>query len=117
MKSVMTRGLTTVLIVAAVMFVPPAFNRGTLSSQGNSSRASAKSDRARFVGTYELVTTEAKDPSGKWSRTPNFNSNGYIIFAETGHMAVQVMPKVRPRFAGPVPTGEEALTALAGYAA
>jgi len=117
MKSVMTRGLTTVLIVAAVMFVPPAFNRGTLSSQGNPSRASAKSDRVRFVGTYELVTTEAKDPSGKWSRTPNFNSNGYIIFAETGHMAVQVMPKVRPRFAGPVPTGEEALTALAGYAA
>jgi hypothetical protein len=113
-----TRSLTTVLIVAAVMFVPPALNRGTLSSQGRTPGGSAKSDRARFVGTYELVTTEAKDrASGKWSRTPNFNSNGYIIFAETGHMAVQVMPKVRARFAGPVPTGEEALAALNGYAA
>ena len=113
-----TRGLTTVLIVAAVMFVPPAFNRGTLSSQGNASGSSAKSDRARFVGTYELVTTEVKDPAtGKWSATPNFNSNGYIIYADTGHMAVQIMPKVRPRFASNPPTGEEAQAALRGYTA
>lgn len=113
-----TRGLTTVLIAAAVMFVPPAFNRGTLSSQGNAPGSSAKSDRAHFVGTYELVTTEAKDPAtGKWSPTPGFNSNGYIIYADTGHMAVQIMPKVRPRFAGNPPTGEEAQAALRGYTA
>ena len=96
-----TRSLTSALIVAAVMLVPPAFNRGTLSSQSASaSRSSAKSDRARFVGTYELVTTEAKDPAtGKWAATSGFNSNGYIIYADTGHMAVQIMPKVRARFA------------------
>ncbi|HEY7172387.1 MAG TPA: lipocalin-like domain-containing protein [Vicinamibacterales bacterium] len=117
MKSV-TRGLATVLIVIAVMFVPPAFNRGTLNSQGNPSGSSGKSDRARFVGTYELVTTEAKDAAtGKWSATPAFNSNGYIIYADTGHMAVQIMPKVRARFAGNPPTGEEALAALRGYTA
>ena len=98
MRSV-TRSLTAALIAAAVMLAQPAFNRGTVSGQGAPAPGSAaKTDRARFVGTYELVTTETKDPaSGKWTRTPNFNSNGYIIFADTGHMAVQIMPKVRPR--------------------
>ena len=73
-------------------------------------------DRARFIGTYELVTIEMKDPaSGKWSPTPNFNSNGYIIYADTGHMGVHIQPKVRPRFAANVPTGEEAQAALRGH--
>ena len=118
MRSV-TRSLTTALIVAAVMLVPPAFNRGTLSSQSApASRSSAKSDRARFVGTYELVTMEVKDPAtGKWSPTQGFSSNGYIIYADTGHMAVQIMPKVRARFAGTPPTPEEAQAALLGYTA
>jgi hypothetical protein len=118
MRSV-TRSLTAALIAAAVMLVQPAFNRGTVNGQGAPAPGSAaKTDRARFVGTYELVTTETKDPaSGKWTRTPNFNSNGYIIFADTGHMAVQIMPKVRPRFAAAQPTGEEAQAALRGYAA
>src|SRR5436190_3764049 len=118
MRSV-TRSLTAALIAAAVMLAQPAFNRGTVSGQAAPAAGSAaKTDRARFVGTYELVTTEGKDPaSGTWTRTPNFNSNGYIIFADTGHMAVQIMPKVRPRFAAVQPTGEEAQAALRGYAA
>jgi hypothetical protein len=74
--------------------------------------------RAKLAGTYELVATESKDPAtGQWTRTPNFNSNGYIIYADTGHMAVHIMPKVRTRFAANPPTGEEALAALRGYAA
>jgi hypothetical protein len=68
------------------------------------------------VGTYELVTTEVKDAAtGTWSPTPNFNSNGDIIYAETGHMAVHIMPKVRARFTANPPTGEEAQAALRGY--
>jgi hypothetical protein len=64
------------------------------------------------------VTTEVRDAAtGTWSPTPNFNSNGYIIYAETGHMAVHIMPKVRARFAANPPTGEEAQAALRGYAA
>jgi hypothetical protein len=75
-------------------------------------------DRAKLVGTYELVTTEVREsPTGEWTRIPNFNSNGYIIYAETGHMAVHIMPKVRARFAGTQPTEAEAQAALRGYSA
>lgn len=121
MRSV-TRSLTTVLSVAAVVFVPTALGRGSLAGQGAASPASSSmSDRARLVGTYELVTTEIKDPStGRWSPTPNFNSNGYIIYAATGHMAVHIQPKVRTRFAATPPTpptGEEAQAAIRGYTA
>ena len=57
------------------------------------------SDRATFVGTYRLVQTEVKDDKGQWTRTPNFNSVGYITYADTGHMGVHIMPRNRPRFA------------------
>ena len=71
---------------------------------GRSSAASRPGDRAKLVGTYEMVTTEVKDPAtGRWSPTPNFNSNGYIIYADTGHMGVHIMPKVRARFTSQSP--------------
>jgi len=117
MRSVI-RSLTTVLTIAAFVLVPTAFGGATLTGQGATASNGSKSDRARFVGTYELVTTEVKDPStGKWSQTPGFNSNGYIIYADTGHMGVHIMPKVRTRFASNVPTPEEAQAALRGYTA
>lgn len=109
MRSV-TRSLTTVLTVAAAVFVPTVLVAG----QGGSST----NDRARFVGTYELVRTEAKDPAtGTWAPTPNYNSNGYIIYADTGHMGVHIMPKVRARFTANPPPAAEAQAALRGYTA
>ena len=69
------------------------------------------SDRATFVGTYRLVQTEVKDDKGQWTRTPNFNSVGYITYADTGHMGVHIMPRNRPRFAANQPTPDEALAA------
>src|SRR5579863_10322298 len=118
MRSV-PRSLSTVLTVAAIVFVPTVLGRGVVAGQGSASSASSSmNDRARFVGTYELVTTEVKDPAtGKWSSTPHFNSNGYIIYAETGHMGVHIQPKVRARFAANAPTAEEAQAALLGYTA
>ena len=111
-----TRSLTMVLTLAAVVSVPARFGREAAAGQSGSTQASG--DRGRFVGTYELVTTEVKDAAtGKWSPTPNFNSMGYIIYAETGHMGVHIMPKVRARFTSNPPTGEEAQAALRGYAA
>ena len=69
MRSV-ARSLTIVLTVAAVVFVPTVLGRGVVAGQGTAS------DRARFVGTYEIVATEVKDPAtGRWSPTPNFNSD------------------------------------------
>ena len=111
----LTKTVTIVLAAAAIVSMPTLSGVDIAAGQ---SGGSAASDRAKFVGTYELVVTEAKDPAtGKWSATPNFNSNGYIIYADTGHMGVHIMPKVRTRFAANPPTGEEALAALRGYTA
>jgi hypothetical protein len=110
------RSLTAVLTVAAMVLVPAVLSRHLAANQGTVS--SSMPDRARIVGTWELVTTEVRDPAtGRWSPTPNFNSNGYIIYADTGHMGVHIMPKVRARFAANPPTGVEAQAALRGYTA
>ena len=112
MKGV-TRTLTTVLTVAVVVSVPALLGNDVAARQSGS-----QNGRTKFTGTYELVTTETKDAAtGQWTPTPNFNSNGYIIYADTGHMAVHIMPKVRTRFASTVPTGEEAQAAMRGYTA
>jgi hypothetical protein len=113
-----TRSLTIALSVAAALVLAQTLiARAVVAGQAGGS-APASGDRARLVGTYELVTTEVRDvATGAWSATPNFNSNGYIIYAETGHMGVHIMPKVRARFASNPPTGEEAQAALRGYAA
>ena len=99
----------TVLVAAAVWL-------GDHPTAAQSARAGA-SDRATFVGTYRLVQTEVKDEKGQWTRTPTFNSVGYITYADTGHMGVHIMPRNRPRFAANQPTPEEALAAIRGYTA
>jgi hypothetical protein len=112
------RGLAPATI-AAVMLVPIVLGHAIAASQTPQPRTSTStSDRARLIGTYELVRTEDKNPaSGEWAPTPNFSSNGYIIYADTGHMGVHIQPKVRARFTANPPTGEEAQAALRGYAA
>jgi hypothetical protein len=115
---------TTALIFAAVASLPLALSVRAADAPAGAPRAAnqeassrAGSDRQTFVGTYRLVTTETKDASGKWTQTPNFNSVGYITYSDTGYMAVQIMPKDRPKFAGNQPTPEEAQKALQGYSA
>jgi hypothetical protein len=110
--------LRTALTVAAVMSMPIALGVRAMAAPGGAAAALAPmSDRAKFVGTYGLVTTEVRDASGKWTQTPNFNSNGYITYSDTGHMGVHIMPKIRARFAAAQPTPEEAKAALQGYTA
>ena len=114
--SYVPRSLTAVLTVAVLALVPAVLGRRLAADQGAAPASMA--DRARFVGTYELVTVEVKDPAtGQWAPTPNYNSNGYIIYSDTGHMGVHIMPKVRARFTSNPPTGEEAQAALRGYTA
>lgn len=87
---------------------PPSTAQAAAQTGGNADK---------IIGTYRLVTTEVKDASGKWSQTPNFNSIGYITYSDAGYMAVHIMPKDRPPFAGAQPTPEEAQNAIRGYAA
>jgi hypothetical protein len=113
--SSMFRTTLAVLIVGAAVCAPTVLGPGVAGQGGGSHPAN---DRAKFVGAYELVQTEDRDPkTGQWTRTPNFASNGYIIYAETGHMGVHIQPKVRPRITSNPPTGEEAQAALRGYTA
>ena len=86
------------------------------SPRRNAPRPSRERSRT-FVGTYRLVFTEVKDAKGQWSRTPDFNSIGYITYADTGHMGVHIMPRNRARFAENQPTPDEALAAIRGYTA
>ena len=118
MRSI-TRSLRTVLTVAVAVSMPTALGVGAAAVGAGAAQTerASMSDRAKFVGTYRLITTEVKDASGKWSRTPNYNSIGYITYSDTGHMGVHIMPRNRPRFASNVPTGEEAQAALRGYTA
>ncbi|MBM3771104.1 MAG: lipocalin-like domain-containing protein [Acidimicrobiia bacterium] len=112
----LTSGVKAAVVWSAVVVSLAGAGRGTAAAQGGG--ASAGADRARFPGAYELVTVEILDPaSGRWIASPGYNSNGYIIYAETGHMGVQIQPKVRERFGGAIPTGDEAIEALRGYTA
>jgi hypothetical protein len=105
----------SVFFIGALVAAPAVLGPG-VAGQGGGARPA--NDRAKFVGAFELVQTEDRDPkTGEWVRTPNFNSNGYIIYADTGHMGVHIMPKVRARFTSNPPTPEEAQAALRGYTA
>jgi hypothetical protein len=114
MKTQIARRLKTGLAVAAAVMLPGAL--GVVVGLAGAPMAAAQTnDLAKFAGTYALITTEVKDAAtGKWSQTPNFNSNGYIIYSNTGQMAVHIMPKIRERSPNPQ-TGEGALAAMRGY--
>ena len=115
--------LKTAMFVAAVVSMPTVLSvraaGGPPAAAGGAGQASTTTggDRAKFVGTYGLLMTETKDASGKWTPNPDFNSNGYITYADTGHMGVHIMPKVRARFTSNPPKPEEAQAALRGYTA
>jgi hypothetical protein len=118
------KNFRTALIVSAVASMLIALGvattrvtAGAVPAAGQASSQRMGGDQEKFVGTYRLIATETKDASGKWSRTPNFNSIGYITYADTGHMGVHIMPRGRQRFATNMPTGEEVITAMRGYTA
>ena len=77
--------------------------------------ASSGSDtRSRFVGTWRLASIESRTPAGETQTT---HPVGLIYYDATGHMAVQIMPTDRAKYAGTVPTPDEAKAALTGYTA
>ena len=112
-----TSTLWTVLIVAAVMYLPTLLGVRAAAGQAGAAQA-AMSDGEKFVGTYQLITVEVRDAaSGEWVQRPTCNSIGYIIYADSGHMGVHIMPRSRQPTASNPPTVEEAQAALRGYMA
>jgi hypothetical protein len=111
-----TSSLLTALAIAAVMSTTTAVNSVSAAPAAATAQA-PMGDTAKFAGTYSLITTERKDEAtGKWISPPTFNSNGYVIYSNTGQMAVHIQPKVRDRMPTPR-TGEAALKAITRYTA
>jgi hypothetical protein len=70
----------------------------------------------RFAGTWKLVAEETREPNGQVVRPgPDRSRSGFIVYDPAGYMSVNLAWNVRPRFAGPQPTTQEALAAMGAY--
>jgi hypothetical protein len=79
--------------------------------------AAARAANSRFAGTWKLASQEIRDPRGQNVRlTPNnIGRLGYIVYDPAGYMGVTIQSPGRQKFAGPLPTPDEARAALATY--
>lgn len=88
----------------------------------NTMATSVKSGIAsQFIGTWKMVAVEERRPNGEVVE-PRYGArpSGYIMYAATGHVAVQIMKPGRPRFASndaEQATQVEAKSAFDGYGA
>jgi hypothetical protein len=89
---------------------------GLISASGASGQVGPTSDTSkRFVGTWRLVSILAL---GKDDPLRGPHPTGLIHYDATGYMAVQIMPdRARPKYAGALPTPNEARAAIIGYSA
>lgn len=111
---------TAIVAIAFLMSIAggsPLADVGVIHAQSTGQAIDTGGDRDKLVGTYRLVTTETKDEKGQWVPNARSNSLGYIIYDATGHMAAQIMPRDRTKYAGNEPTPDEARAALQGYTA
>ena len=93
---------------------------GVRAQQGAGSpvdAAAARAANSRFTGTWKLASQEIRDPKGQAvPLTPNNTGRlGYIVYDPAGYMGVTIQSPGRPKFAGAVPTPDEARAALATY--
>ena len=67
--------LGILLAVVAIMSSPPS--SGGLTAVAASGRQASTGDRAKFVGTFRLLTSEVKDATSReWVPRPNYDSIG-----------------------------------------
>ena len=58
-------------------------------------------DNSRFVGTWSLVSIEARGDDGTVTQPFGFDPVGLLIYDAAGHMAVQLAPRIRAPYAIP----------------
>jgi len=76
--------------------------------------AQENSAAKRLIGTWRLVSITESPVQQYRGEKPT----GLIYYDDKGHMAVQIMPsRPRAKYAGTLPTPEEARDALLGYTA
>jgi hypothetical protein len=74
----------------------------------------------RFIGTWELVTSEFRNPDGKVTYPLGKKAVGILMYDSGGRFAAQLMQPDRPKFASGDMRGgtpEEAKAAVDGYVA
>ena len=98
------------VLLSVACFIQTA--AGTASGQ-----VTAPSDAAkRFIGTWRLVPIAGASSESEANRGPN--PTGVIYYDGNGQMAVQIMPgRARPKYAGTLPTPDEARATILGYTA
>jgi hypothetical protein len=87
---------------------------GTLSPLIPEASAEPSGATKGLVGTWRLISiTESQQQQYRGDKP-----TGLIYYDDKGHMAVQIMPsRERAKYAGAVPTPDEARDALLGYTA
>jgi len=65
-----------------------------------SGRAADVTDRARFIGTWDLVAVEARWPDGHVTAPWGAHPPGRLIYAEDGHMSALLMHELRNQATG-----------------
>jgi hypothetical protein len=86
----------------------------TLTAAGQRA-ASADAGRARFVGTYKLVSIERRKADGTLLPPQSANPIGHLFYDEVGHMALVIMQSGRKKYAAATPTPDEALASFTTY--
>jgi hypothetical protein len=108
--------------VAVLRGAPVPADEGTTQSSGSTQTpvpAAVRAVNDRFAGVWKLVGEETRDAKGQTVSPRPYAADGgrfgYIVYDPAGYVGVTISWPVRPKFAGPQPTPEEALTAMATY--
>ena len=72
-------------------------------------------EHERFVGFWRFAKIERGEVGGEPELVDESYQNGFIIYTDSGHMAVHLVRPDRPLYAGDQPTAEEAQAALRTY--
>jgi hypothetical protein len=78
----------------------------------------SKQSKPGLLGTWRLVSYEARDPQGRVQYPLSENVSGLLIYDAGGNMSAHVMKNDRPRFAAKDPargTGAELRAAFDDY--
>jgi hypothetical protein len=106
-------------VVLSAVAVAAAHDQSPATDPAPVTPAAVRASNERFAGVWTLVAEETRDATAQIvPRGPNAGSGGrvgFIAYDLAGYMAVGLAWPVRPPFAGPQPTVEEARTAMSTY--
>ena len=79
-----------------------------------------RADRERFIGTWELVSTEQQLTDGSTRPYPDLGKDGkgFLMYSADGHMCAELMNPDRPKWKDEgKPTDKEKALAMSGFTA